>query len=139
MVFISSVLQFHHHDCDGNICIALSTEIDSTIHHSEDETTKCQHVMSKDELQGHFQNGCNHDRDTEDQCVMRIDDFQVSKQSSIVEKINTYSLVLSCIVDCYEKKLLITNNKSEIHIYKDVYIPLIILEHHSLRAPPYYC
>ncbi len=138
MVFISSVLQFHHHDCDGNICIALSPEIDLTIYHSESKTPKCQHVMSKDE-QEHSHGGCNHNSDTEDQCIIRIDDFQVSKQSSIVEKINTYSFVLSCIVDWLRKKLLVANNNSEIHIYKDVYIPPIILEHHSLRAPPYYC
>ncbi len=124
MIIGSSVLQFHHHDCDGNVCMALHS-----FHCCDDDAQN-----HKSHNQEH---GPNEDKE---QCSLRIDDFQVTKQSVLDD---TPPLLLSLfygIIDFKEALLIIKENHCDLNCIKDdALILLQYQEYQILRAPPFYC
>ncbi len=72
VVTLTTVLQFHHHDCDGNIYIHLTTLDDLSLGSSHHGIEHCQH---------HNHDKNQHDCDGGKDCSMHLGAFTVSKQS----------------------------------------------------------
>lgn len=79
---ITSVLQFHHHDCDGNIYIHLTTFDDFIIGTSDHLIEKCEH--------NHSSVPDGHD-DVE--CSMHLGDYKASEFSVLLTDQAPISLV----------------------------------------------
>lgn len=75
LVIIASIAQLHHHDCDGNVIMHLTTWADLSI---EDVTSNsCNHEQQSD---SHHQRCCNNE---DLACSMHISVFKIEKKQSI--------------------------------------------------------
>lgn len=73
VVVLTTVLQFHHHDCDGNIYIHLTTFDDLSLGHTHHGIEHCTH-----------DHDCGHnDCEGESNCSMHLGAFTVSRQHDI--------------------------------------------------------
>ncbi len=126
MVALSAVIQFHHHDDNGDIVFAVSLICFNDIEHGHCVHHNC---CSEDE----------HSRDCEDEsnCSAHIGDFQATKEISVsfqkLPVLLSWFIVgesdscLKCVMEClqfFEKK------------DKILYIEDWVLNSLILRAPP---
>ncbi len=74
LVIIASIAQFHHHDCDGNVIIHLTTWTDLSI--GDATLGSCNHEHSD----SHHQNCCNNE---DLACSMHINVFKIEKKQTI--------------------------------------------------------
>ncbi len=123
---LTSVVQFHHHDCDGNICIHLTT-LDDLVIGVSDMPIK------------HFADGCAHssDNDSDDEsCSMHLGYYKASEQGDIERPdspIMIYGIVSVGRLLEINQLISVSVNDAECH---DDYIEKIIKSVLAFRAPP---
>lgn len=128
ILLLSSVLQFHHHDSIGNICINLSVFYDLVLEFSYSDNTNYSHECNQE----------NHDHShhshNEDACSMHIAEYKISKECNIYA-FNIYADIIS---DYVSAKLFSVDENNENTINYENYYPLKFLYYSviSFRAPP---
>lgn len=125
---LTSVMQFHHHDCYGNIYIHLTTLDDLVLGYSNDIIEFCNHDVKHDSHHHH------HHEDTS--CSMHLGSYKVSEQNFI--KIITAPLQLYGLL--HLNQIIIENKIVDIIVndaeYYDNYINNVIKSLSAFRAPP---
>lgn len=131
IVALTSIIQFHHHDCDGNIYIHLTTFDDLSLGHSHNGIEKCKH-------HNHHDNGHN-DCDGENACSMHLGVYTVTRQNDfngiasfpVLDVIPAETLqVHGCETIAISEN---TGNNDKPILYDD-----LILSSSAFRAPPYF-
>ena len=76
VVLLTSVMQFHHHDCSGNICIHLTSFDDISNGFNNSHSDNCHDC--DDHNNGH------HDTEDRQECSMHIAEYKASKECKII-------------------------------------------------------
>lgn len=128
MIVMSSIIQFHHHDKNGNIIFAVTTiTCNGNVHnHSHSKHSNCC--------------GCEHHHDhdcgTGENCSAHLGDYQATKQTNLTIDDSPTILLFASITD---SEIRILNN-SEFCTYitfdKNTTIVEGVTSGLSLRAPP---
>lgn len=120
---LTSLMQFHHHDCYGNIYIHLTTFDDLVIGQSNDFIERCNH----DEDDAHHHKN--------DSCSLHFGCYKGSEQSVI--KLLPLPLLYGLL---YLNLIIFENKITDIiigdAIYYDNYINNVIKSISAFRAPP---
>lgn len=130
IIALTSVIQFHHHDCDGNIYIHLTTFDDLSLGQFGNGIEKCNH---------HNHNNVEHnDCDEESDCSMHLGAYTVTRQHDLnfiasLPLINGMISETIQICECETKAISENSNNSE----KQLRIDDLILSSSAFRAPPY--
>lgn len=125
-VVMASLLQFHHHDCDGNIYIHLTTLDDIALGYSGLHIYECNH--SDDH---HHTTDCN----DHENCALHIAISKATKQSqqSVASPSFDLSYILADILELQKPQ-------NETHISYNTHIFFLICPNSQLpsllRAPP---
>ncbi len=126
---LTSVMQFHHHDCYGNICIHLTTLDDLVLGQSNDIIEFCNHDVKHDSHHNH-----HHHEDTS--CSMHLGCYKASEQNIIkviIAPLQLYGLL-------HLNQIIIENKIVDIIVnvatYYDDYINNVIKSLSAFRAPP---
>ena len=127
VVVFSTMLQYHHHDHDGNTFINLSTCLELKLGHDFD-IQECHHDGCHDE-------GCadRHDADDDCSCGLHLTDFELANNLSTLPDIVPISILSAEIVVPEITTSDITKNylRSDVEVYSPPLVgPL------SFRAPP---
>lgn len=124
---LTSVMQFHHHDCHGNICIHLTTVDDLLHNQSYSATEHCSHEDGHNTQQPHQEDVS---------CSMHLGSYKASEQSII--KVFTAPLQLYGLL--HLNQIVIKNKIIDIIVndaeYYDNYINKVIKSLSAFRAPP---
>lgn len=123
---LTSVMQFHHHDCYGNIYIHLTTFDDLVIGQSNGFVEHCNHDHEKD----------SHHHHEDASCSMHLGSYKGSEQSII--KVLITPLLLYGLLHLNQIKIetiiidIIVGDAK----YYDNYINNVIKSISAFRAPP---
>ncbi len=128
IVAFTSVIQFHHHDCDGNIYIHMTTFDDLSLDDSHHEYEHCCH---------HNHDNEHSDCDGKKGCSMHLGDFTVSRQHDI-DTIALLPLFDWATFECLSDENIIAESVSNQTGCKDkILLPgKLIVESTAFRAPP---
>lgn len=130
MIFtITSVMQYHHHDCDGNIYIHLTTFDDLVIGASEHAIEHCKHDHP---CNSHHRHGQHHES-----CSMHLGDYKASETATIATE---WSTMTTPMFLCDNAVVLPDDVPVAIMVidaeYYDCRISECISSASALRAPP---
>ncbi len=130
IVALTSVIQFHHHDCDGNIYIHLTTFNDLSLGQFGNGIEKCNHHNHHDD--GH--NDC----DGESDCSMHLGVYTVTRENDfncIASLPLIDGIISETIHICeYEVKAISKNSSNSGKLLR---INDLIFSSSAFRAPPY--
>lgn len=124
---LTSVMQFHHHDCYGNICIHLTTIDDLRLEQAYSTHAHCDHGN------GH---NTHHDNQDESSCSMHLGSYKASEQNFIkvfATPLHLYGLLHLNQIIIENKIVDIIVNDAE---HYDNYINEVIKSISAFRAPP---
>lgn len=125
---LTSVMQFHHHDCYGNICIHLTTIDDLCNVHLNSSADYC-HNEGKHDSQHHHHDG--------ESCSMHLGSYKASEQN-FIKVITTAPLQLYGLL--HLNQIILENKIVDIIVndaeYYDNYINNVIKSLSAFRAPP---
>lgn len=127
---LTSILQYHHHDCDGNIYIHLTSLDDFVIGSSKHAVFE--HCDHNHICYGHE----NHsDNDEEHICSMHLGDYKISDYNVLCQENDP--IIISWDINEIKFRNLILP-VSTIYVKSlDKYISDFIISCSSLRAPPF--
>lgn len=129
---ITSVLQYHHHDCDGRIYIHLTTLDDIVIGNGGNAIEHCRHNHKCESAHHHSHDG--HDDDAT--CSMHLGEYKGSEMDCDATEVSPTTLLdwaidnceeRSCTQQCITSVVNAEQSDADRAIYKNVGL---------LRAPP---
>ncbi len=132
IVSVSSVLQFHHHDCNGDIFIQLPVHaLDIPIGTPGHSIIQCKH-------ESHNDNCHNHSKHCNEGCGMHLNDYVTERLTSLDDNLTSVTLnnILFNLVDFLQL------SDIELNSIKLPYRVQRVTEYHGfnrlsgLRAPP---
>lgn len=124
IIAIVSVLQFHHHDCGGNIFINLSGNVELAIGNGDFETTHCHHS---------HKHPCDHQSRG---CILNIAPFEV-RQNTIDHVLHQNNDLINAIEYAYNPEIINhSDSRSEYYHVPITYISTYNIGVCGFRAPP---
>lgn len=97
---VTSVLQYHHHDCDGRIYIHLTTFDDIVIGNGGNAIEHCRHNHKCESAHHHSHEG-SHDEDTT--CSMHLGEYKGSEMDCDATEDSPTTLLDWAIGNCDER------------------------------------
>ena len=130
MIVTSSIIQFHHHDENGDIVFGISKVMNHECHNEShhfkrSHTHDCSHC------------GCNHsENDSAENCSAHLGDYQIAKQTFIFNGDFPIYLLNAILIEYFNNNI----SATETSFNNDInYIASIcdgVFKVASLRAPP---
>lgn len=133
MIVMSTIIQFHHHDTNGNIILAIS--VINCNNHNE----HCSNTNVDNHNHIHNNYTCDHNDTHKDcsgnKCITHFDDYQIAKQTSIA--LECFPIIL--LADITQRPTIqliacINEHLSNIYQYAPIFKGVVYVR--SLRAPP---